>query len=350
LLLPSPMRAFLLVTCVLAAACADDSTPDGDNSPDSPTKPDQPSPQDPAPAADVAASDCAAPAREYGGWNHDITSPIISAAGDPYHGASDVIAVQGGGAHIEAKFVYGLVLKDLEGENVDLYLAAADCSWEYLGKAVTDDDGIATLSLDTVARAPGRYAFEFVVRGDDSRARGTLWVMSKGRDLAVFDLDGTLTTGDDELIEEILLGDDATMMQDSDALVDTYLGEAYQPVYLTGRPVYFSTITREWLASHRLPEAPLLLTSGLQEGLFSVEDFKRETLLDLSAGLELDLPYAFGNATTDICAYADAGIDPASTFIIGKNGGLACEGYAATVAVTSYGELLQTLDLAPAKN
>jgi len=345
------MRSLLLATCVLAAACSGDSTPAGDDSPEPGTKPDEPStpPADPA-QTEVLASDCPAPAREYGGWDHEIASPIISAAGDSYHGGSDVIATPAGDARLEAKFVYGLILKDLEDETVDLYLATADCTWEYLGKAITDADGVATVTVNEVTRTPGRYAFEFVVRGDDTRARGTLWVMGKGRDLAVFDLDGTLTTGDDELIEEILLGDDATMAQDANAVVGAYQAEAYQPLYLTGRPTYFSATTRAWLDSHRFPEGPVFLTSGLQEGLFSVEDFKRETLLDLSAGLELDLPYAFGNATTDICAYADAGIDPASTFIIGENGGLACEGYAATVAVTSYTELLPGLHLPPAKN
>lgn len=53
--------------------------------------------------------------------------------------------------------------------------------------------------------------------------------------------------------------------------------------------------------------------------------------------------FAFGNSSTDICAYADAGIQPENTFIIGDNAGHACSGFAASQPIDSYPAHLLTL-------
>ena len=50
----------------------------------------------------------------------------------------------------------------------------------------------------------------------------------------------------------------------------------------------------------------------------------------------LDIQVAYGNATSDICAYAELRIDPAATYIIGQHAGAACDGYESIVAVTDY--------------
>ena len=61
----------------------------------------------------------------------------------------------------------------------------------------------------------------------------------------------------------------------------------------------------------------------------ALEDFK-------SAGL--DLAIAYGNATTDICAYAAAGIDPKRTFILGPYARQGCDGSGSTVALPGYAD------------
>jgi len=45
---------------------------------------------------------------------------------------------------------------------------------------------------------------------------------------------------------------------------------------------------------------------------------------------------AYGNALTDVCAYAEAGIPPARTFIIGPHAGAACDRSSVTQAVRTY--------------
>lgn len=350
------LRCALLALLVAAAACAsDDPAPSGD-----PTGPGDPGDSDPggpgkaddpggvAPRFDPPANCDPAPSVQEV-WDHSIASPAVTVLGSAYHGAADAVTNPGKDVSFSARFVYGLVLKDLEDETVLGYIERGDCSWESLGDAVTDDDGVATFTIPgDMLTEPGAYNVELAVRGDDSRVRGTVWVEPAGVDAVVFDIDGTLTTSDSELAEELLLGSEPEMYQAADQVLARYTDAGYFPIYITGRPVYVELMTRDWLAARGLPAGPLFLTSGITEGLFSVEDYKRETMLDLEDRAGLDLPFAHGNATTDICAYATAGIAPAATYIIGTHRGEACDGFDPTVAVLDYPTLLDDLDPPPA--
>jgi phosphatidate phosphatase PAH1 len=71
--------------------------------------------------------------------------------------------------------------------------------------------------------------------------------------------------------------------------------------------------------------------------------FKQRTIEALQQQQGLAIDFAYGNATTDICAYAGASIPTTSTFIIGPNGGQGCDGGAPTQAIKSYPEHLVDL-------
>ena len=73
----------------------------------------------------------------------------------------------------------------------------------------------------------------------------------------------------------------------------------------------------------------------------------RRALTDLRMRVGLRLAFAYGNASTDVCAYARSTVAPAATFIAGENVE-ACEGFAAPVSVpVDYVDHLRTLSVPP---
>jgi phosphatidate phosphatase PAH1 len=293
---------------------------------------------------------CSHPSPEKGEWEHSILVNLTIQQGGPHHGAVDVLANPGESARVEGRFAYGPFLKNLEDEVVVGYARTGECEWTEIGRAFTDETG--TVAIDMPADLlgnPGRYDVEFVVSGDLSSVPASVWVVEPGTDVVVFDIDGTLTTGDSQLVEQILLGDDPDMYDAADEVVRTYVDHGYMPVYLTGRPLYLDGRTREWLARRGFPRAPLMmaptLIDALPQGTF-VGDFKELFLLHLQQLTNLDVKFAYGNATTDICAYVRAGIPAESSHIIGKHAGEGCDGITPQ-ALTDYPSHLPSLKLLP---
>ena len=94
-------------------------------------------------------------------------------------------------------------------------------------------------------------------------------------------------------------------------------------VYLTGRPYWLVEHTRAWL--HEGGYAPGLVHTTLRhrdvvpnEG--GVGAFKAAYLRSLQAA-GLRIVAAYGNAVTDVAAYAAAELAPTQTFIIGPHAG-----------------------------
>jgi phosphatidate phosphatase PAH1 len=78
-----------------------------------------------------------------------------------------------------------------------------------------------------------------------------------------------------------------------------------------------------------------------------VGTYKRDTLRAWEHDPGLVFVAAYGNATTDIFAYAQAGIAPSATYIVGAHGGEAADGYAPTQAVADYPSHLHDLASLP---
>lgn len=255
------------------------------------------------------------------GWRH-YTSSWIAGLGSPVHGASDVVAQPGATATVSAHLGYGGVLdKDLEDEWVWVFMN--DCSaWRYVGYAKSNDDGWASFTL----RAPlaaGVYDVRLEVVGDTTTATARLWVLPSGTHVAIFDVDGTLTTSDSELAEEILAGEDPTAYPGAVELTRAEDGRGRIPIYVTGRPWLLANATRAWLTRHGFAQGALRLTSSMSQVVPSnggVGSYKAAYLASLTAG-GVRLDDAFGNATTDIYAYARALVPLARTWIIGDHAG-----------------------------
>jgi hypothetical protein len=264
--------------------------------------------------------------------------------GSAHHAALDPVINPGRDARIVGKFAYGPLSKDLQDEAVRAFvrpLAGDGCrAWVEVSGGVTDGDGrIEVVVAADALRSAERYALRLVVAGDLTQARGELFVVPPGRRTVVFDVDGTLTTGDDEIVEQVLTGMTPEMRAGADAVAHAHHAAGYLVVYVTGRPMQLADLTRVWLRERGFPAGPLLTAPRLRDakpGPDGVGRFKRDALFALRTEAGLLLKRAYGNATTDICAYAEAGIDPAATFIVGRHGGEGCNGGAATQALAGY--------------
>jgi hypothetical protein len=255
------------------------------------------------------------------GWRH-TSSRFVAALGGRVHSSQDVVVRPGSTARIDAKLAYGGALsKDLEDEWVWVFVH--DCTaWRYVGYALTNDDGRATFNL-APGLTTGVYDVRLEVVGDASTVTTRLWVLPSGTHLAVFDIDGTLTTDDGEIWEEILLGH---VPEAYPAAYDVTWAERSRdllPVYLTGRPEILTGHSRAWLNARGYPTGIIRHARTAGEVLpttSGVGTYKANFLLSLrSLGLLLD--DSFGNASTDIYAYSRAAVPVTRTWIIGENAG-----------------------------
>jgi hypothetical protein len=170
----------------------------------------------------------------------------------------------------------------------------------------------------------------------------------------VTDIDETLTLSDAEFVMQ--LGDstyDPIEREGAAEMITAYADLGYQIMYLTARAESLSAedsgetsreLTERWLMEHDFPlddaSTIVVLSPNLVVGE-SARMYKAEAIAtQQAAGWRFD--YAYGNATSDIDAYADAGIPLDVTFIIGEHAG---EG--GTVAVEGEGWVEHTADVLP---
>ena len=262
------------------------------------------------------------------GWRHTRTSLTIRLGSDR-HSAIDVVANPGSSPGVRGKFAYGKVSKDLEDEEVWLQIADATGNFTSVRKGLTDSDGRVTILLPgRYLREPGAHRFRFLVSGDLSTAEGYVWILARGAKVAVFDIDGTLTTGDSELIDDAL-GGDIDARKGAVDVVRHWAESGHTPVFLTGRPYMYNRSTRAWLGQHGFPPGPMVTADSLGQavpGAGGVGKFKREWLRALIGNVGVSVAAAYGNASTDVCGFAQAGISPSVTYII-DNDQRACAGF-----------------------
>lgn len=260
-------------------------------------------------------------------------SKVIAKLGRVAHSAQDVIVKPNDAVTIPGKFAYGRVSKDIEDETVVVFLDTCD-SYGALGTVVTDDDGRTAfeVSPDFAPSHPGVYNIMQVMRGDASMVGSRLTLAPEGTRIVVFDVDGTLTIGDDELVNEMkneYLDELYSGKRPPEAypgaaeLTKAWAAKGYLVVYITGRPYWLSQLTRTWLDTENCAPGHLHTTDRSRDARPSqggVGEFKLAYLKKLvDAGYKID--YVYGNTESDIFAYDGAGIPPERTHIIGEHGG-----------------------------
>jgi phosphatidate phosphatase PAH1 len=301
----------------------------------------------PGPALAAVADECGPPAQEREPLRHH-RSKLAMAVGHPHHSALDGVGLAGSSLELAGKLSYGTMRKDLEDETVVGWLRRTPAcdGWAPVGRGLTDGAGRVALSLPAgTLEEPGRYPFALVVAADGSRADGELWLFAPGTKVVVFDIDGTLTGGDEELFAQLLSGTDPVPRRGAVEVARAHRDHAIQPLYLSGRPYQIAGLTRRWLSSHGFPPGPLLTPARTVQARpgEAVERYKREVLNSLTTGAKVVIVRAYGNAESDLCAYAEAGVAPARTFMVGALGGHACAGHDPSQPLESYVEHLAGL-------
>lgn len=248
-------------------------------------------------------------------------STVLSSLYKPWHMVNDQIVKSGQPVTVIGKFDYDALLhKDLENEYVHAYLSGTGISgWQYLGRYTTDTDGKVAV---TTNRPVGEYRIRFVVEGDLSTVDGYVSVVEAGRKAVLFDVDGTLTINDFEAYADYVGVKTATAYAYAAQTVNEYKAKGYQIIYLTARPYWVTKDAREWFAIQKIPGG-FYRSNPYGDGPIppSAQAHKTTNIQYLRNTVGLDIIRAYGNATTDIGAYAAGGIPKSSTYIIGSNAG-----------------------------
>lgn len=267
---------------------------------------------------------------------------LLWAAGGANHRGQDVVTPPDGRQILVGKIAYGIADKDLKEEDVDVLVQRGNvCTpWELLGVVRTsregdldaallgtpDDGGRVLLEIPAPRHLPaGRHAVRLLVHGDRSAADFSLWVLPRGTEVAIFDVDGTLTTGDDELWEQL-----ATEALGSPEQPDAWPGardvvaawaeRGVLPVYLTGRPDTLRRLTVQWLREQGFPPGVVRLTDQMRQTVpveAIIGRFKADVLTDLQGRAGLVVRAAYGNAATDRFAYRGAKIPDDRVHMVG---------------------------------
>lgn len=304
-----------------------------------------------APVSSVEAAPRCAPSVRAGKWRHHVHGGrVASKLGSPRHVLVDALALAGQPVAVRAKLAYGKVSKDVEDEEVELWQelpggAGKRCQWRALGRQLTDDDGRATFTVPAESfEGPGPHRVRVYLLGDRSFAEAKVWIVTPKVKAVLFDIDGTLTKDDGELFEE-LVGGKAEMWPAADQVARRWAELGYLPVFITGRPYQLRRSTLGWLAKHRFPLGPVITVDSVLDflpGEGHVGQFKEKALGKLVKEAQVDFHRAYGNAATDVCAYARTGIAPERTYIVGK-ARPGCDGFAAPHFLPSYVEHLPTI-------
>ncbi|MEO7732602.1 MAG: hypothetical protein ABIY55_16660 [Kofleriaceae bacterium] len=212
----------------------------------------------------------------------------------------------------------GLTSKPIVGEKVSLWnYDATNKVWHDLGMASTGLDGDYEVPAPGLAVANGQPVYA-VLEPDGSCTEHRNWLLPAGSKVVVFDIDGTLTLSDGELLME--LSDETyvpKMMGAADRLVQAWAAKGYTIVYLTARTHALRAESRGWLTDLGFPDGPLITENGAKADVYKTLWLNR-----MIQTFGWSVVAAYGNADTDITAYANAGIPKDQTFIVGPLAGM----------------------------
>lgn len=238
----------------------------------------------------------------------------------PNHRGLDQLLGVGDEQVIHAKMVYGELDKDLEDEDVDVWvLRGCAGDWEKLGEARTTEDDAPPVKSGEPSGG-GRVRFEIpadkrlgvglhpvrvIARGDGSAAELDVLVSDGRVALAVSDVDGTLTGSEVEEFEKLVKGELPTAHPDAAEAITALRDRGYLPVYLTARPEWLVNRTRAFLRERGFPSG-LVQTTRTKTGFLGTAagNWKTLALADLSKHAEIR--FGFGNMPGDAAAYERA--------------------------------------------
>jgi hypothetical protein len=212
----------------------------------------------------------------------------------------------------------GLSSTPIVGEKVSVWTYDPNAkAWQALGSATTGQDGDYDVPAQGNAIANGQPIYA-VLEADGSCAEHHNYLLPAATNVVVFDIDGTLTLSDGELLTEL---SDPTyvpkLMGAADKLTQAWAAKNYTVVYLTARTHNLRAETRGWLTDLGFPPGPLVTENGGKADVYKTLWLNR-----MIQTFGWTVVAAYGNADTDITAYNNAGIPKDHTFIVGPLAGM----------------------------
>lgn len=256
-------------------------------------------------------------------WTAPGTQDVFTDT-DPGYGGLDLLGPLGSTTTITGVMARNerFIATPIVGEWVSAWTFDEVGGWTELGRAQTDfDRGLYTIDVDASRLPEGDSRFYGLLEGAGHCVDHGLFPWPAGTQVIVSDIDGTLTLSDDELSAQ--LNDYEYVQQAWPGAVElttTWQGKGYGMVYLTARTDELRSITRPWLDDMGFAYGPISTSPELVLG-GTAADYKAGFLSRLLDDLQWDIIAVYGNAGSDIEAYAEVGIPLDRTFVIGENGG-----------------------------
>ncbi|MCX5867152.1 MAG: hypothetical protein NT009_06675 [Proteobacteria bacterium] len=245
--------------------------------------------------------------------------------GRPLHVFFDFIGHEGEAQTLGGITNYGgtLSIHGLSEEYVSVWARDDNQHWTKLTRVKTDLEGKFSAEIPAGREfGAGARPVYAVVEGDQTCARGGIFVFPSGTGAIVTDIDGTLTVNDAEVYKQM---DDpnyvAVAYGGAIEMLNLYAGKGYQIMYLTARPYHLRSLTRVWLDQMEAPFG-YVETADSFVGGETARAYKRGFLERIMNDLGYQVAAAYGNASTDQEAYEDVAIPAARVFIIGPEAGI----------------------------
>ncbi len=277
-----------------------------------------------------------------------------------YSRGRDMFYIDGAPQWVLAKFTkWGFPLDtDIVGGTVHVFLDR-DCAgeWIEIGTAVTTDDGDHAL-VEGVEDSGGRVYFEIpadqalglgrhrVYLIEDSEwetAELLIDVVPKGTPFFVSDVDGTLTTSENEEAWDFLID----VLPDANPFAAEALSllasKGYRPGYITARPEWLDRRTREFLQVRGFPRGIMHTTTVYEGANGNSAALYKSGEFAMLRNKGLVPAYVFGNKDSDALAFDNAMIQPLDHRVFFQYTDV---GYGGR-RIESYEELLDEFDLLP---
>lgn len=173
-------------------------------------------------------------------------------------GISDIFCVLPEDATETQAMIYGtfeFFIPISDGTLIDLYILKdrRNGNWICYDTQQTKKGKVGFKVPLEIQKKVGRYNIRMVVQNDPSQmACGSLFIAEKNTPMVCFDIDGTLTVGNEELLKQLALdlaniNYNTKLRRQAVELTKWWWAKGYILVYLSGRQGSAYNLTRNWL-------------------------------------------------------------------------------------------------------
>ena len=244
-----------------------------------------------------------------------------------YSRGRDMIYVEGEPQWVLGKFTkWGFPAdKDITGSTVHVFLDR-NCSgdWVELGTTVTTDDGdppVVEGVPDSGGRVYypipadqalelGRHRVHMIDEDQWETADLIIDIVPEGAPFFVSDVDGTLTTSENEEAYDFLIGNLPDANPFAAQALTILANKGYRPMYITARPEWLDRRTREFVQVHKFPRGIIHTTTTYQGANGDAAALYKSGEFAMLKARGLVPAFAFGNKASDALAFDNAGVEP----------------------------------------